>query len=96
MLQFMDYVQNAFYHGSSWNVDNFYGTLTATGNGVYIVQSQVILINNSFQLFLISAYQMDSASMYLLYLRPTLPHLMRSGRKGLWMVRSRICTPLWH
>ena len=30
MLQFMDYVQNAFYQSSKWNHDNFYGTLTAT------------------------------------------------------------------
>ncbi|KAF2156637.1 mitochondrial distribution and morphology protein 10 [Myriangium duriaei CBS 260.36] len=34
MLQFMDYVQNAFYHGSRWNSDNFYGTLTATANAL--------------------------------------------------------------
>jgi len=30
MLDFMDYVQHAFYAASHWNNDNFYGTLTAT------------------------------------------------------------------
>ncbi|KAL9000295.1 MAG: hypothetical protein Q9169_001012 [Polycauliona sp. 2 TL-2023] len=30
MLDFMDYVQNAFYEASHWNRNNSYGTLTAT------------------------------------------------------------------
>ncbi|GAM88912.1 hypothetical protein ANO11243_069460 [Dothideomycetidae sp. 11243] len=34
MLQFMDYVQNAFYQSSRWNNDNFYGTLTATAGAL--------------------------------------------------------------
>ncbi|KAF2225669.1 hypothetical protein BDZ85DRAFT_69716 [Elsinoe ampelina] len=34
MLQYMDYVQNAFYGTTRWNRDNFYGTLTATANAL--------------------------------------------------------------
>lgn len=30
MLEFMDYVQHAFFASSRWNNDNFYGTLTTT------------------------------------------------------------------
>ena len=33
MLDFMDYVQNAFYEASHWNRNNSYGTLTATSQG---------------------------------------------------------------
>ena len=33
MLDFMDYVQNAFHTFSNWNRDNSYGTLTATARG---------------------------------------------------------------
>ncbi len=33
MLNFMDYVQNAFYTSTNWNRDNSYGTLTATARG---------------------------------------------------------------
>jgi len=34
MLEFMDFVQNAFYSASFWNHDNSYGTLTATANAL--------------------------------------------------------------
>ena len=30
MLNFMDYVQNAFNEATGWNKDNSYGALTAT------------------------------------------------------------------
>lgn len=33
MLDFMDYVQNAFHEASHWNRNNSYGTLTATSQG---------------------------------------------------------------
>jgi len=33
MIEFMDYVQNAFYSASLWDHDNSYSTLTATANG---------------------------------------------------------------
>ena len=33
MLDFMDYVQQAFYSASHWNSDNFYGTLNTTNLG---------------------------------------------------------------
>ncbi|KAL8940016.1 MAG: hypothetical protein Q9216_003039 [Gyalolechia sp. 2 TL-2023] len=33
MLDFMDYVQNAFYEASHWNRNNSYGALTATAQG---------------------------------------------------------------
>lgn len=36
MLDFMDYVQNAFYEASHWNRNNSYGTLTATSQGEHI------------------------------------------------------------
>ncbi|KAL9603068.1 MAG: hypothetical protein Q9219_001432 [cf. Caloplaca sp. 3 TL-2023] len=35
MLDFMDYVQNAFYEASHWNRNNSYGTLTATSQASY-------------------------------------------------------------
>ncbi|KAI4260630.1 MAG: hypothetical protein LQ352_000192 [Teloschistes flavicans] len=34
MLDFMDYVQNAFYEASHWNRNNSYGTLTATSQAL--------------------------------------------------------------
>ncbi|KAL9043383.1 MAG: hypothetical protein Q9214_003427 [Letrouitia sp. 1 TL-2023] len=34
MLDFMDYVQIAFYEASHWNLDNSYGTLTATARSL--------------------------------------------------------------
>ncbi len=34
MLDFMEYVQNAFYEASHWNRNNSYGTLTATSQGL--------------------------------------------------------------
>ncbi|KAL8908937.1 MAG: hypothetical protein Q9207_000513 [Kuettlingeria erythrocarpa] len=34
MLDFMEYVQNAFYETSRWNRNNFYGTLTATSQAL--------------------------------------------------------------
>ncbi|KAL8683876.1 MAG: hypothetical protein Q9186_000219 [Xanthomendoza sp. 1 TL-2023] len=34
MLDFMDYVQNAFYQASHWNRNNSYGTLTATSQAL--------------------------------------------------------------
>jgi len=33
MLEFMDYVQHAFYNASNWNVENSYSHLTATARG---------------------------------------------------------------
>lgn len=33
MIEFMDYVQNAFYSAQLWDRDNSYSTLTATANG---------------------------------------------------------------
>jgi hypothetical protein len=33
MLEFMDYVQHAFYIASNWNVENSYSQLTATARG---------------------------------------------------------------
>lgn len=42
MLDFMDYVQNAFYEASRWNRDNSYGTLTATAKGASSVRSLVL------------------------------------------------------
>jgi hypothetical protein len=33
MLEFMDYVQNAFYEASNWNLENSYSQLTATARG---------------------------------------------------------------
>lgn len=35
MIEFMDYVQNAFYSASLWDRDNSYSTLTATANGTF-------------------------------------------------------------
>ena len=34
MLEFMDYVQHAFYNASNWNVENSYSHLTATARGI--------------------------------------------------------------
>ncbi|KAH6680565.1 mitochondrial distribution and morphology protein 10 [Halenospora varia] len=34
MLEFMDYIQNAFYNASHWNVENSYSQLTATARGL--------------------------------------------------------------
>jgi distribution and morphology protein 10 len=34
MLEFMDYVQSAFYAASRWNVDNSYASLTTTTNNL--------------------------------------------------------------
>jgi mitochondrial distribution and morphology protein 10 len=34
MLDFMDYVQQAFYHASGWNVDNAYPSLTTTASNL--------------------------------------------------------------
>ncbi|KAF4553774.1 MDM10-like protein [Elsinoe fawcettii] len=39
MLQYMDYVQNAFYGTTRWNRDNFYGTLTSTANALLDFQT---------------------------------------------------------
>lgn len=33
MLEFMDYVQQAFYNASHWNLENSYSQLTATARG---------------------------------------------------------------
>jgi len=34
MLDFMDYVQHAFFSASNWDRDNSYGALTATSRGI--------------------------------------------------------------
>ncbi|PNS19340.1 hypothetical protein CAC42_2517 [Sphaceloma murrayae] len=39
MLQYMDYIQNAFYGTSRWGNDNFYGTLTTTANALLDFQT---------------------------------------------------------
>jgi Mitochondrial distribution and morphology protein 10 len=36
MLEFMDFVQHAFYKASNWNVENSYSNLTATARGLYL------------------------------------------------------------
>jgi hypothetical protein len=36
MLEFMDYVQHAFYNVSLWNYENSYSHLTATARGKHI------------------------------------------------------------
>jgi Mitochondrial distribution and morphology protein 10 len=36
MLEFMDYVQYAFYNVSHWNYENSYSHLTATARGEHI------------------------------------------------------------
>lgn len=33
MLEFMDYIQHAFYNATSWNYENAYSQLTATARG---------------------------------------------------------------
>lgn len=33
MLEFMDFVQHAFYNASQWNIGNSYSQLTATAKG---------------------------------------------------------------
>jgi hypothetical protein len=33
MLEFMDYVQHAFYNATRWNYENSYSQLTATAKG---------------------------------------------------------------
>jgi len=42
MLGFMDYVQSAFYEASHWNRDNSYGTLNATAQGWYNLESKTL------------------------------------------------------
>lgn len=39
MLEFMDYVQHAFYNASYWNFENSYSQLTATARGEQILVS---------------------------------------------------------
>jgi hypothetical protein len=36
MIEFMEYVQNAFYNASNWNLDNSYSKLTATAQGLHV------------------------------------------------------------
>jgi mitochondrial distribution and morphology protein 10 len=47
MLEFMDYVQHAFYNASHWNFENSYSQLTATARGKQIPRSiQLLFLNN--------------------------------------------------
>lgn len=52
MLDFMDYVQNAFYDASHWNRNNSYGALTATSQGKQLIlasnwHSQILMLCSS-------------------------------------------------
>ena len=38
----MDYVQSAFYEASHWNRDNSYGTLNATAQGWFNLESKTL------------------------------------------------------
>src|SRR6266536_3070518 len=49
MLEFMDYVQRAFYNASHWNIENSYALLTATARGKHHIQEPPIPVLTSFE-----------------------------------------------
>ena len=46
MLEFMDYVQHAFYNASRWNYENSYSNLTATARGTKSAPAAVTLADD--------------------------------------------------
>jgi len=48
MLEFMDYVQHAFYNASKWNIENSYSHLTATARGNQACSQALVFASTNF------------------------------------------------